>query len=101
MLAISPLLGTSSLVSLDMPPAFSDRVVNALKADARTVDLRSLAPHFYLFATRCLDIFDEDEMIGVLTDVSPPFHPLLPLRDYTHRFEASEQHYLTSINNRH
>ncbi|KAF4258246.1 hypothetical protein LV164_000191 [Aspergillus fumigatus] len=46
--------------------ALSDRVVNALKADPRTVDLRSLAPHFYSLSERVLDLFEEEEMVDVL-----------------------------------
>ncbi|KAF4215700.1 hypothetical protein CNMCM8980_008313 [Aspergillus fumigatiaffinis] len=59
-------LGTSRLVTLDLPSALSDRVVNALKADPRTVDLRSLAPHFYSLSERVLDLFEEEEMVDVL-----------------------------------
>jgi GINS complex subunit 3 len=40
--------------------------VNALKADPRTVDLRSLAPHFYSLSERVLDLFEEEEMVDVL-----------------------------------
>jgi GINS complex subunit 3 len=63
-------MGTNtSLVSLDHPSALSPRVLNALKADARTVDLRSLAPHFYNLGARILELFEEEEMIEVLNDV--------------------------------
>ncbi len=55
-----------------MPNALSQRVLNALKADPRTVDLRSLATHFYSLGARALELFeDEDEeMVGVLSEVS-------------------------------
>jgi hypothetical protein len=43
--------------------------MNALKADPRTVDLRSLAPHFYRLAVRILELFEEEEMAEILTDV--------------------------------
>jgi hypothetical protein len=48
--------------------------VNALKADPRTVDLRSLAPHFYSLSERVLDLFEEEEMVDVLINVriNPP-----------------------------
>lgn len=65
-------LGTSRLVQLDMPEALSERVMNALKADPRTVDLRALAPHFYSLSERILELFEEEEMVDVLTDVRPP-----------------------------
>jgi hypothetical protein len=44
--------------------------LNALKADPRTVDLRALAPHFYDLGARILELFEEEEMIEVLSDVS-------------------------------
>jgi GINS complex subunit 3 len=62
-------LNTSSLVTLDPPSALSQRVLNALKADPRTVDLRALAPHFYNLGARILELFEEEEMIEVLSDV--------------------------------
>ncbi|CAO2655945.1 Nn.00g047480.m01.CDS01 [Neocucurbitaria sp. VM-36] len=61
-------LNTSSLVTLDPPTALSPRVLNALKADPRTVDLRALAPHFYNLGARILELFEEEEMIEVLSD---------------------------------
>jgi GINS complex subunit 3 len=61
-------LNTSSLVTLDPPSALSPRVLNALKADPRTVDLRALALHFYDLGARILELFDEEEMIEVLSD---------------------------------
>lgn len=66
-------LNTSSLVTLDPPAALAPRVLNALRADPRTVDLRALAPHFYNLGARILDLFEEDEMIEVLSDVYLPF----------------------------
>ena len=62
-------LGTSRLVSLDLPPALSERLMNALKADPRTIDLRALAPHFYNLSQRILELFEEEEMVDVLTNV--------------------------------
>lgn len=55
-----------------MPDALAERVMNALKADPRTVDLRALAPHFYTLSERILEIFEEEEMVDVLIDVSSP-----------------------------
>lgn len=63
-------LGTSRLVTLDLPSALSERVMNALKADPRTIDLRSLAPHFYNLSERILELFEEEEMVDILTNVS-------------------------------
>lgn len=56
-----------------MPDALAERVMNALKADPRTVDLRALAPHFYTLSERILEIFEEEEMVDVLIDVSSIF----------------------------
>ncbi|KAI2730482.1 hypothetical protein CBS147332_2334 [Penicillium roqueforti] len=68
MLSIGARLGTARLVTLDMPEALSERVMNALKADPRTVDLRALAPHFYNLSERILELFEEEEMVDVLSD---------------------------------
>ena len=56
-------------MTLDLPQALSQRVINALKADPRTVDLRALVPHFYGLGTRVLDLFEEEEITDVLIDV--------------------------------
>jgi GINS complex subunit 3 len=56
-------------VTLDLPSALSERVLNALKADPRTVDLRSLAPHFYSLGIRVLELFEEDNIADILSDV--------------------------------
>ena len=54
-----------------MPSALSDRVLNALKADPRSLDLRAQAPHFYNLGARMLELFEEDEIIDVLNQVLP------------------------------
>ena len=43
--------------------------MNALKADARTIELRALAPHFYGLGARILDLFEDDELADVLSEV--------------------------------
>ncbi|KAI9814597.1 MAG: DNA replication complex GINS protein PSF3 [Pycnora praestabilis] len=70
MLAVSQRLGTSPLVTLDLPNALSQRVLNALKADPKTVDLRTLATHFYSLGARILELFEEEEMVDILTDIA-------------------------------
>ena len=62
-------IGNSPAVTLDLPTALAPRVLNALKADPRTVDLRVRAPHFYELAARTLEFFEEDEIVDILTDV--------------------------------
>ncbi|KAL4782849.1 hypothetical protein BJX76DRAFT_368842 [Aspergillus varians] len=68
MLSIGARLGTSRLVTLDIPSALSERVMNALKADPRTVDLRSLAPNYYRLSARVLELFEEEEMVDILSN---------------------------------
>ncbi|CAG8957993.1 hypothetical protein HYFRA_00000336, partial [Hymenoscyphus fraxineus] len=65
MLAVS---GASStpLITLDLPPCLSPRVMNALKADAKSVDIRALAQHFYGLGARILELFEEEEVCDVL-----------------------------------
>lgn len=56
------------MATLDLPVALSARVMNALKADPRMVDLRALAPHFYALGARMLELFEEEEMGEILAD---------------------------------
>ena len=62
-------LGNSAIVSLDLPDTLAPRVLNALKADPKTVDLRALAQHFYGLAARVLNLFEEEEIVDILTEV--------------------------------
>lgn len=39
-----------------------------MKADPRTVDIRALAPHFYALGARMLELFEEDDLVDVLSD---------------------------------
>lgn len=57
------------LCTLDLPPSISPRVLNALKADAKTVDLRSLAGHYYELAAMVLEMFEEEEIVDLLCEV--------------------------------
>lgn len=71
MLAVSKPAGPSSasLASLDMPPALGPRVLNALRADPKSVDLRAQAQWFYGLGERMLELFEEEETVEVLSDV--------------------------------
>jgi len=40
--------------------------MNALKADAKSVDIRALAAHFYGLGARILELFEEEEVCDVL-----------------------------------
>ncbi|KAF2400916.1 DNA replication complex GINS protein PSF3 [Trichodelitschia bisporula] len=68
MLAVTQNNTNTPTLSLDLPQCLSARVVNALKADPRVVDIRALAPHFYALGSRMLELFDEEELLDVLTD---------------------------------
>ncbi|KAK8184242.1 DNA replication complex GINS protein PSF3 [Phyllosticta citribraziliensis] len=68
MLAVSSPAAGTSMATLDLPAALSARVVNALKADSRTVDLRALAPHFFTLGARMLELFEEEEMGDILSE---------------------------------
>ena len=56
-------------MNIDLPPSLSPRVLNALKANPKTVDVRGQAAHFYDLAARALELFEEDEIVEVLTKV--------------------------------
>lgn len=43
--------------------------MNALKADPRTIDLRSLAPNYYRLSERVLELFEEEELVDILSNV--------------------------------
>lgn len=72
MLAVSTLVPGSSehLASLDMPSALGQRVVNALRADPKSVDIRAQATSFYGLAERILNLFEDEDLLEVLNDVS-------------------------------
>ena len=72
MLAVSKPAGPSSasLASLDMPAALGPRVMNALRADPKSVDIRAQALFFYGFGERMLELFEEEETVELLTDVN-------------------------------
>lgn len=57
-----------SFVDVSMPPALSDEVAAALKADPRAVPLRDQSPHFYDLATRTLELLEEPGLAVVLKD---------------------------------
>lgn len=71
MLAVSsgPQFGGSPLVALDFPAPLQQRVVNALKADPKTVDLRAQAPQYYSLGAKILDLFEDEELADVLIEV--------------------------------
>jgi GINS complex subunit 3 len=61
--------GDAPTMNIDLPPSLGPRVLNALKANPRTVDVRALAAHFYELAARSLELIEEDEIVDVLLEV--------------------------------
>ena len=69
MLAISttgPDPDSTAPVTMSSPPALSNEVMQALKADPRAVPLRDQSAHFYALGARMLDLFEEGELGTVL-----------------------------------
>ena len=64
MLAVNRLSNSAdTLITMDMPAALNKRVMNALKADAKSVDLRAQAMHFYGLGARMLELFEDEEVV--------------------------------------
>jgi GINS complex subunit 3 len=57
-----------SSISFELPSSLSPHVLNALKADPRTVELRALAPHFYALGAHMIEQFGHDELLDVLSE---------------------------------
>ncbi|KAG6990930.1 nuclear distribution protein PAC1 [Physcia stellaris] len=55
----------TALITLDLPECLGPRVMNALKADAKSVRLRELGGYWYAVLCRVLELFEEDELVGV------------------------------------
>ena len=94
MLAVSsgPQSGGQPLVALDFPAPLQQRVVNALKADPRTVDLRAQAPQYYSLGAKILDLFEDEELADVLMEVNFLTHFLPSLKaHFLSRRSRSEQ----------
>lgn len=67
MLAGATALGFSeNILSVSTPSALSPRVLNALKADPRHVELRQFATNFYGIGEKFLELFDDESIREVL-----------------------------------
>lgn len=62
--------GQAALVTLDFPPPLQTRVINALEADPKSVDIRAQAPHYYALGAKVLELFEDDQIVEVLLTVS-------------------------------
>ncbi|EGP88746.1 unnamed protein product [Zymoseptoria tritici ST99CH_3D1] len=67
MLAVSKPADTA-LATLDMPAPLGHRVLNALRADPKSVDVRAQAQWFYGLGERMLELFEDEEVAEVLND---------------------------------
>lgn len=63
---LGEMLASFAYVEMNMPPAFSTRVKNALKADAKSVNVRALNTSFYRFAARVTELFGDEELSALL-----------------------------------
>ncbi|KAL8905553.1 MAG: hypothetical protein Q9171_006620 [Xanthocarpia ochracea] len=61
-------LDNRPLLTLDLPASLQPRVLNALKADAKSVDLRGLEVYFFEGASRILELLEEEEVGDVLSE---------------------------------
>ncbi|OQO11089.1 hypothetical protein B0A48_05344 [Cryoendolithus antarcticus] len=68
MLLIAPAPNTPAAITMDLPPPLQHRVVNALKANPVTLDLRAQAPHFYALGARMLELFEDEDLVEVLLE---------------------------------
>ncbi|KAF7845635.1 hypothetical protein BT93_L1493 [Corymbia citriodora subsp. variegata] len=68
MLAVSNSQSNEPLLTLEYPSALQQRVINAMKADPKSVDIRAQAPHFYALAFRVLEIFEDDDVVATLSE---------------------------------
>ena len=57
-------------MTLDFPAPLQTRVINALEADAKSVDIRAQAPHYYALGSKILELFEDDQIVEVLLKVS-------------------------------
>ena len=98
MLAVSSgtQLGGQPLVTLDFPAPLQQRVVNALKADAKTVDLRAQAAQFYSLGVKVLDLFEDEDLADVLIEVkSADLYPFPMLICHVRRSRSAPLKLLT------
>ncbi|EGO53879.1 DNA replication complex GINS protein psf-3 [Neurospora tetrasperma FGSC 2508] len=61
-----PSQSSKSFITFDLPPALGNDVVQALKADPRSVPLRDQSAHFYALATHMMELSEEPELSAVL-----------------------------------
>ncbi|KAL9099028.1 MAG: hypothetical protein Q9163_005413 [Psora crenata] len=71
LLAVQRLPSGTPICQLDLPTSIGGvKEVNALKANPKVVDLRELSAHYYELAARVLELWDEEELVAVLCEVS-------------------------------
>ena len=70
-------LDSRPLLTLDLPASLGPRVLNALKADAKSVDLRALDVYFFEGASRVLELLEEEGVGDVVSEVGCVFSLVL------------------------
>lgn len=58
--------GSQQFVNIQDPQIFGPKVMNALKSDPASVDLRALSPVWLSLAHKWIDLFNEDEFADVV-----------------------------------
>ena len=64
-----PQLDNKPLLTLDLPASLQPRVLNALKADAKSVDVRGLDVYFFEGGSRILELLEEEQVGDILSEV--------------------------------
>jgi GINS complex subunit 3 len=65
---MAELLAIREIVDLREPACYGRKIAAALKADPRSVDLRSQCSNFYTFALRYLEWVETDDLLQVVLD---------------------------------
>jgi len=96
MLAVSRPRGEgSALAALEMPEALGLKVMNALRADPKSVALKQQSMYFYGVGERMLQLFDDDEVAEVLTDTFK--QRALEIADKAQNFKGTRDEFIDSM----
>lgn len=58
--------GTQQFINIQDPQIFSTKVMNALKTDPASVDIRALSPVWFSLANKWIDLYNEDDFADVV-----------------------------------
>lgn len=62
-------------MTLEFPAPLQQRVINALRADPKTVDLRAQAAHFFALGSKIMELFDDPDVLDTLVNVCNVYAP--------------------------